>query len=79
MPIRVTMPCTSLGNLFLKKVIVPGALKRHLSDKFSSFFFFNLDFIYTNIETLIDISLKKPIIPDGTLNSPNLTLVYQKN
>ena len=68
MPIRVTMPCTSLGNLFLKKVIVPGALKRHLSDKFSSFFFFffNLDFIYPNIETLIDISLTKPIILDGT-------------
>ena len=67
MPIRVTMPCTSLGNLFLKKVIAPGALKRHLSDKFSSFFFFfNLDFIYPNIETLIDISLTKPIILDGT-------------
>ena len=42
MPIRVTMPCTSLGDLFLKKVIVPGALKRHLSDKFSSFFLFFL-------------------------------------
>ena len=29
---------------FFKKVIVPGALKRHLYDKFS-IFFFNLDFI----------------------------------
>ena len=36
---------------FFKKVIVPGALKRHLYDKFSIFFnfFLNLDFICLRI------------------------------
>ena len=40
MSIHIIILCTSLGNLFLK-VMVPGTLKRHLSEKFTRFF---LDF-----------------------------------